>query len=86
MKRSTFEIYRDSSLQFRWRFVASNGRILADSGEGYKRRRSAVAGILALERTIEAAPIVDVPLTDPQKRQIEADFKRKLAKACGRKG
>lgn len=25
-------------MEWRWRFIAKNGRILADSGEGYKRR------------------------------------------------
>lgn len=29
--------YRDKKREHRWRFVASNGRTLADSGEGYKR-------------------------------------------------
>lgn len=28
--------YTDSAGDWRWRIVAGNGRILADSGEGYK--------------------------------------------------
>jgi len=34
----TFEFYRDRAKEWRWRLRASNGRIVADSGEGYKRR------------------------------------------------
>ncbi|GAB2677580.1 YegP family protein [Thalassiella azotivora] len=41
----TVELYRDSTGRWRWRFVAVNGRVLADSGEGYWRRRDAIAGV-----------------------------------------
>jgi uncharacterized protein YegP (UPF0339 family) len=30
-------IYKDKKKELRWRMIAKNGRILADSGEGYKR-------------------------------------------------
>ena len=33
-----FIIYRDKKKEWRWRLKAKNGRILADSGEGYKRK------------------------------------------------
>jgi uncharacterized protein YegP (UPF0339 family) len=36
-----FETYRDRAGQWRWRLVHRNGNILADSGEGYTRRRNA---------------------------------------------
>ena len=32
-----FIIYRDSKGEWRWNCFASNGKIIADSGEGYKR-------------------------------------------------
>jgi hypothetical protein len=35
----TFVLYRDLKRQWRWRLVARNGRILADSAEGYNRRQ-----------------------------------------------
>jgi uncharacterized protein YegP (UPF0339 family) len=35
-----FQVYRDADNQHRWRFVASNGKIVADSGEGYKTKRA----------------------------------------------
>jgi uncharacterized protein YegP (UPF0339 family) len=33
-----FRIYQDQAKLFRWRLVANNGKILADSGEGYSSR------------------------------------------------
>ena len=41
MKCAKLEIYRDRRGEWRWRLRASNGRILADSGEGYRRLASA---------------------------------------------
>lgn len=40
----TLELYREHDGDYRWRYVASNGDILADSGEGYRRKRSALKG------------------------------------------
>lgn len=34
----------DQRLQWRWRFVSSNGRILADGGQGYSRRIDCIKG------------------------------------------
>ena len=31
-------MYKDRKNEWRWGLYASNGRIVADSGEGYKRR------------------------------------------------
>lgn len=40
----TLELYRDADRDWRWRLVAKNGRILADSAEGYRRKRDALKG------------------------------------------
>lgn len=32
------ELYRDDAGEHRWRLVAANGEIIADSGEGYVNR------------------------------------------------
>jgi uncharacterized protein YegP (UPF0339 family) len=44
-----FEVYRSQSLDrkqvWRWRARARNGRIIADSAEGYSTRRGAVRGL-----------------------------------------
>ena len=36
-----FHFYRDKAGEWRWRFVAANGRTMADSGEGYRTKRGA---------------------------------------------
>jgi uncharacterized protein YegP (UPF0339 family) len=33
-----FQLYNDRQGQWRWRFIAANNRILADSGESYYNR------------------------------------------------
>lgn len=35
-------IYKDKKKEYRWRLKATNGRVLADSGEGYKRKSTCV--------------------------------------------
>ena len=38
MRKSRIEVYRDGASEWRWRFIAPNGRIMADSGEGYRTK------------------------------------------------
>ena len=40
-----FQIFKDTAGYFRWRFVASNGQIVAVSGEGYTSKQSCQHGI-----------------------------------------
>ncbi len=40
-----FELYKDKKKEWRWRLKASNGKIIADSGEGYKNKEDAENGI-----------------------------------------
>ena len=42
-RHDTITLYRAPD-GWRWRYTASNGRILADSGQGYSRRVDAVRG------------------------------------------
>ena len=37
-----FDVYQTTDGEWRWRLWSRNGRIVADSGEGYKRRRDAM--------------------------------------------
>ena len=51
---STPEFYQDDSGEWRWRAVAPNGRVVADSGEGYKNRGDCEAGyVSAFTRTAD---------------------------------
>lgn len=34
----TLQVYLDRKKEYRWRLLAGNGQIIADSGEGYSRK------------------------------------------------
>ena len=38
IRRDTIAVYQDRQRFWRWRYIAHNGHILADSGQGYSRR------------------------------------------------
>jgi uncharacterized protein YegP (UPF0339 family) len=52
-----FELYKDSKGEFRWRLVAPNGQRIATSGEGYKAKDSAKAGIESVKKNAATAAI-----------------------------
>ena len=52
-----FEMYKDAKGEFRWRLVASNGQTIATSGEGYKAKESAKAGIESVKKNAPTAEI-----------------------------
>ncbi len=53
-----YEVYRDRSFQWRWRYVAANGRIIADSSEGYVNKTDCQRGI-ALVKASSSAPVYE---------------------------
>lgn len=54
-----FEIYKDSAKEYRWRFRATNGRIVADSGEGYGSKANCQAGIDIVKKEAPGAKVED---------------------------
>jgi uncharacterized protein YegP (UPF0339 family) len=54
--KSGFQLYRDRARHWRWRVVASNGRLVADCGEGYRRRAGALNGARVARRALAIAP------------------------------
>lgn len=50
MNRPRLTYYVDANGLWRWRFQAANGRIVADSGQGYKTRENAEKGWAAIDR------------------------------------
>jgi uncharacterized protein YegP (UPF0339 family) len=44
-----FEIYKDERLEFRWRLKANNGKILAESAEGYNNRANCEHAIILVK-------------------------------------
>lgn len=54
-----YHVYKDMSLQWRWRLIAANGRIIADSGESYIHKQDCIAGI-NLVKSSHSAPVYEV--------------------------
>lgn len=51
------EIYQDRKQEWRWRLKARNGRILADSGEGYTRPYGARRALNNFIRDVRAQAV-----------------------------
>ena len=43
--RRVFRVYADAAGEWRWRLVAGNDRIIAESGEGYQDKQDCLHGI-----------------------------------------
>jgi uncharacterized protein YegP (UPF0339 family) len=46
MSTDTVQVYQDANDEWRWRRRSANGKILADSGEGYVERRDCLRGVM----------------------------------------
>lgn len=57
MNEPEFNVYRDQTRRWRWRLVASNGRIVADSGQSYGRRNECVEAVNRTRRIANNAAI-----------------------------
>lgn len=47
------EVYKDEAGEYRWRRKSRNGKILSDSGEGYKRRSDCLKQAIRCNRDQE---------------------------------
>ncbi len=54
-----FEIYQDHASRYRWRLVAPNSRITADSGQGYESRSAARSAAETVRSEVGSASIED---------------------------
>lgn len=61
MRKPTFTVYQDAAGQWRWRLQHKNGRIIADSGEAYTRRRDCLR---AVDTVLMAIFDADVQVTE----------------------
>lgn len=52
-----FVVYRDDADEYRWRCLADDGRVLAQSGEGYRRKIDCLAYIGRLKEDAPWAPV-----------------------------
>lgn len=62
--QSHFEVYRDRAGEWRWRFVHDSGVIMADSGEGYRRKAGVFNGLQSVQQNIPGAPTVEPNASD----------------------
>jgi uncharacterized protein YegP (UPF0339 family) len=53
-----FELYKDTLGQYRWRLYATDGRKVADSGEGLIRQVGLQAGIELVKSTNSQTPVM----------------------------
>ncbi len=53
----TFETYEDAEKQYRWRLKATNGQIIATSGQGYKDKRDCENAIDVIKKGAEKAKV-----------------------------
>jgi uncharacterized protein YegP (UPF0339 family) len=51
-----YVIYRDTRNYWRWRLIASNGKVIADSAESYVNKQDCLHGI-ALVKSSSSAPV-----------------------------
>ena len=61
LPRPKYQIYKDKRGEFRFRLIATNGRIIA-TGEGYKAIAGCLNGIKSIGNNAPGAPIVDESL------------------------
>jgi len=54
-----YQMYKDGYGQWRWRLVAANNKIIADSGEGYHNEQDCLHGI-RLVKSNQNAPVYKV--------------------------
>ena len=52
-----FELYTDNAGEYRWRFVSTNGRIIATSSEGYRAKADCQNGIDLVKREAPSAQV-----------------------------
>jgi uncharacterized protein YegP (UPF0339 family) len=57
---ASFELYKGSDNQFRWRLKSGNGQIIAIGGEGYTTKAGGENGIAAVKRDAPGAPTADL--------------------------
>ncbi|HEV7889315.1 MAG TPA: DUF1508 domain-containing protein [Pyrinomonadaceae bacterium] len=56
MGSAAFHVYKDKAGEWRWSLKAANGRVIADSGEGYRERGGCIHAI-ELVRSLNKAPV-----------------------------
>jgi uncharacterized protein YegP (UPF0339 family) len=64
MMAAGFTVYKDTDGHYRWRLQAKNGKVIADSGEGYVRKAACLRGIELVADLSFDAPIDDKTISE----------------------
>jgi uncharacterized protein YegP (UPF0339 family) len=54
-----FIVYRDGAGDHRWRLFGDDARVVADSGEGYRRKTDCIHDIQLVQDQARKAPVED---------------------------
>jgi len=54
-----FEMYKDAQGEYRWRFRADNGKVIADGAEGYKAKADCEHGVELVRQKAAGAEVRD---------------------------
>ncbi|MCB0746075.1 MAG: DUF1508 domain-containing protein [Ignavibacteriales bacterium] len=54
-----FHVYKDSRAEWRWRLKATNGKIIATSGEGYNNKQDCLHAIDLIKTYSPIAEVVE---------------------------
>ena len=49
-----YQVYKDTKTEWRWRLKAENGKIIADSGEGYINQTDCLYAIKLVQSSVDA--------------------------------
>lgn len=56
-----FVVYKDKKKEWRWQLKHHNKNVMADSGEGYKRKGACVRAIVNIAKAISQAKVLFLP-------------------------
>lgn len=59
-RKGKVEFFKDKKGEYRWRLKASNGQIIADSGEGYSSYDGCKHGFESVKSNVQDAEIVEL--------------------------
>lgn len=59
-----FKVYVDNSGEWRWRLVAGNNKVIADSGESYKEKKDCEEAIVLVKSADVDTSVEDAPKVD----------------------
>lgn len=79
-----FEVYKDGKGEYRWRLKHTNGQTIANGGEGYSSKRSALAGIESVKKNAPDAEVTELAGGKPDDGEKAVPAAPSAAEGAGR--